>query len=153
MSADVPRPLPRMAGLTQAFYDWCAKNELRFQRCADCATWRYVPREMCAHCGSFAWRWERSSGYGRVFTWTTVERPMHPAFAGDAPYLVVVVEMDEGVRLASNVIGCAPGEMKIGMPVEVAFQQAQDGVVLPVFRRKPATKAAAGSAAQRRTRG
>jgi len=124
-----------MDGLTREFYDWCAQGELRFQRCGACGAWRHVPREMCGRCGSFDWTWQRASGRGRVFTWTVVERPMHPAFATAAPYAVVVVELDEGVRVASGVIDCAPADLAFDMPVEVSFEQARDGVTLPLFRR------------------
>ena len=136
MSESTPAPpLPRMQGLAQEFYDWCARGELRFQRCSSCMTWRHVPREMCARCGSFAWAWERSSGRGRVFTWTVVERPMHPAFQADAPYAVVVIEMDEGVRLATSVVDCAPSALAFDMRVEVTFDAAAGAVTLPRFKR------------------
>lgn len=128
------RPMPRMDGLTREFYGWCGRGQLRFQRCASCGAWRHVPREMCAQCGDFEWSWARSAGRGHVYTWTTVERPMHPAFAGDAPYAVVVVEMDEGVRLASTVTNCAPEDLAIGMPVRVVFDASGD-VTLPRFER------------------
>lgn len=129
------RPLPRLQGLTREFYAWCARGQLRFQRCAACDAWRHVPREMCARCGSFEWRWEKSAGTGQVYTWTTVERPMHPAFAGDAPYAVVVVEMAEGVRFASTVTNCPPERLRIGMPVRVVFERRTREIALPRFVR------------------
>ena len=73
-------PLPTLAGLAGEFYGWCKKHELRFQRCTACGTWRHVPRELCAACGSPEWEWARSSGRGTVFTWTVAARAMHPAF-------------------------------------------------------------------------
>ena len=128
-------PLPQMQGLTQQFYDFCKQHELRFQRCKPCGAWRHVPREMCAECGSMEWEWAKSSGRGTVYTWTVVVRPMHPAFHTAVPYAPVVVEMEEGVRLLSSVIDCAPEELEIGMPVEVTFQDVTDEVSLPKFRR------------------
>ena len=132
------KPLPELAGHTKEFYAWCAKGELRFQRCTACQTWRHVPREMCAACGSGIWEWVQSSGRGTVFTWTVAERAMHPAFADAVPYAPVVVEMDERVRLVSEVVDCAPGELEIGMAVEVTFEQVSDEVTLPKFRRAKA---------------
>ena len=129
------KPLPELAGHTKEFYAWCAKGELRFQRCTACNTWRHVPREMCAACGSDAWEWAQSSGRGSVFTWTVAERAMHPAFANAVPYAPVVVEMDERVRLVSEVVDCAPGDLEIGMAVEVTFEQVSEDVTLPKFRR------------------
>jgi len=137
MTTDIAyaRPLPKLTGLTKEFYDWCRRRELRFQRCAGCEAWRQVPRDMCAECGSPEWRWEKSSGRGRVFTWTLVARAMHPAFQQDVPYAAVVIEMDEGVRVVSQVIDCPVDELSIDAPVEVAFEDVTDGVTLPKFRR------------------
>ena len=132
------KPLPLMEGLSKEFYGWCKQHELRFQRCSDCGTWRHVPREMCASCGSLAWSWVKSSGRGQVFTWTVAERPMHPAFQSDVPYAAVVVEMREGVRLVSQVVDCPPDELKIGMPVAVTFVDVTPSNTLPKFRRASA---------------
>jgi len=134
MSQNYTKPLPVLEGLTAQFYDWCKQGELRFQRCTDCSTWRHVPREMCADCGSWSWEWARSSGRGTVFTWTTAARALHPAFKDSAPYAPVVVEMEEGVRLLSQVIDVAPDALLIGMPVEVTFDPVTDEVTLPKFK-------------------
>jgi len=130
------RPLPQLEGLAGEFYDWCEKRELRFQRCRGCRAWRHVPREMCAECGSWDWDWEPSSGRGAVFTWTVVNRAMHPAFSDDAPFAAVVVELEEGVRLLSHVVDCPLEALEIGLPVEVVFETASDEVTLPKFRRR-----------------
>ena len=129
------KPVPQLDGLTKQFYDFCASGELRFQRCSGCRQWRHVPREMCAECGSFAWEWERASGRGTVFSWTVVERALHPDFEEETPYAVVVVEMDEGVRLLSRMADGTLEELEIGMPVQVTFDRVTDGVTLPKFRR------------------
>ena len=129
------KPLPVLAGMTKEFYGWCAKGELRFQRCGGCKTWRHVPREMCAGCGAWEWTWERSSGRGRVFTWTVTAVPLHPAFKGATPYAPMVVEMDEGVRIVSELVHCPPDKIEIDMPVEVVFQAVTSNVTLPKFRR------------------
>jgi len=129
------KPLPAQIGLSKEFYDYCRQRELRFQRCADCSAWRHVPRQQCAGCGSQRWAWETSSGRGVVFTWTVVARAMHPAFVADVPYAPVVVELDEGVRLVSEVLDCPPDELAIGMPVEVDFVDVTPELTLPKFRR------------------
>ncbi|MCP5056406.1 MAG: Zn-ribbon domain-containing OB-fold protein [bacterium] len=131
----VPMPLPELEGLAGEFYGYCRKGELRFQRCSDCGSWRHVPREMCADCGSWNWEWERSSGRGRVFTWTVVTRALHPAFQDACPYAPAVIEMDEGVRILSQVTDCSPDQLQIDMPVEVVFEDASEEVALPKFRR------------------
>ena len=133
--SDVPWPLPRMEELAKEFYDWCGRGELRFQRCESCGTWRHVPRELCAACGSWEWEWARSGGRGEVYTWTVVARAMHPAFTDAVPYAPAVIELEEGVRLVSEVTDCPPEELKVGMQVEVCFEEATPEITLPRFRR------------------
>jgi len=127
-------PLPALEGLAGEFYAHCGRGELRFQRCRDCGAWRHVPREMCAGCGSWRWEWARSSGRGRVFSWTVVVRALHPAFRDACPYAPAVIEMDEGVRIVSQVTDCPPERLAIDLPVEVVFEAAAGGVTLPKFR-------------------
>ena len=135
MTLEYKKPLPLMDGTTKEFYDSCKKHELRFQRCKQCGKWRHVPRVMCSACGSWEWEWAKSSGRGKVFTWTVVRRPMHPAFAEDPPYAPVVVELEEGVRMVTWLVVCPPDEIQAGMPVEVVFDDVNDEVALPKFRR------------------
>jgi len=134
-SSDYTKPLPELEGFSGDFYGFCKAGELRFQRCDDCGAWRHVPREICAECGSFGWSWQASSGRGEVFTWTVVGRALHPAFGDSVPYAPVVVEMEEGVRLLSDVADCPPEELEIGMPVDVFFDAVTASISLPRFRR------------------
>ncbi len=128
-------PLPELDGLHGEFFAHCKNHTLHFQRCDDCQTFRHVPREMCAECGSWNWSWQPSSGRGKVFTWTVVARPMHPAFVDACPYAPVVVEMEEGVRLLSEVVDVAPANLEIDMAVEVQFDDVTSDVTLPKFKR------------------
>ena len=137
-ATETTMPLPVMEGLAGEFYAACKRGELRFQRCGDCRAWRHVPREICARCGSWDWEWAPSAGRGRVFTWTVVTRALHPAFQDSTPYAAVVVEMDEGVRVLSQVVDCPPEELAIDMPVEVCFEAVTADVTLPKFRRSGA---------------
>ena len=130
-SGDQARPQPKLEGLTGEFYDWIARGELRFQRCGACRTWRHLPRPICATCHGTEWSWGRSSGRGRVFTWTVTHRSLHPAFTG-VPYAQVLVEMDEGPRVLSWVVDVAPEELEFEMPVTVEFLDV-GGTTLPVF--------------------
>ncbi|MED5261142.1 MAG: OB-fold domain-containing protein [Myxococcota bacterium] len=131
----VPKPLPVLEGFAKEFYEGCQRGELLFQCCETCGTWRHVPRELCADCGSWEWAWKASSGRGKVFTWTVIARPLHPAFAEDVPLAAVVVELEEGVRLLSHVVDCPPEELEMEMPVEVSFDPITEDVTLPRFRR------------------
>ena len=133
------KPLPGLDGLTREFYDYCKAGELHFQRCSDCGSFRHVPREMCAECNSFEWEWVKSSGRGTIFSWVVVNRALHPAFYDPSPDAVpmapIVVEMEEGVRLASNMVDCPPDELEMDMAVEVVYEAVTDDVTLPRFRR------------------
>jgi uncharacterized OB-fold protein len=134
MGEDYKKPLPTLEGMTGEFYAFCKAGELRFQRCSDCSAWRHVPREMCAQCGSMRWSWEPSSGRGRLFTWTVAARPLHPGFADSAPYAPVVIELEEGVRLVSEMVDCPPERLEFDAPVEVTFDAVTEDVTLPKFR-------------------
>ena len=132
------KPLPLMEGFTKEFYERCKQGDLCFQRCTKCSTWRHVPRQTCAACGSWEWEWAKSSGRGEVFSWTIVRRPMHPAFAEEAPYAPVIIRLAEGVRMVTWVVDCPPDELRAGMPVEVFFDPVTPEVTLPKFRRAKA---------------
>jgi hypothetical protein len=134
-NADYKRPLPARRGHAREFYQFCAKHELRFQRCTDCGTWRHIPRDMCANCASFRWTWEKSSGRGKIFSWTTVAQPMLPQFA-DVPYSPTIVEMEEGVRILTWLTDIKPEELALDMPVEVDFDDVTPEVTLPKFKRR-----------------
>ncbi len=132
------KPLPGMDGLTKAFYSFCKDEALHFQQCTDCGSFRHVPREMCAQCNSFEWDWVKSSGRGTIYSWVVINRALHPAFYDPDPEAVpmapVIVEMEEGVRLLSNMMDCAPEQLKMDMPVEVAYEAVTDEITLPRFR-------------------
>jgi uncharacterized OB-fold protein len=135
-AGEYKRPLPPMHGLARTFYDYCKKHELRFQRCSQCGLWRHIPRDMCAQCGSFDYEWTKSSGKGKVFTWSTTDQTMLPSFADAVPYSIVVVELDEGLRIATWVVDVPVDQLQIGMPVEVVFDDVTPEVTLPKFRRR-----------------
>ncbi len=133
--SDYTKPLPRGENLHSGFYDFCKKHELRFQRCSGCQAWRHMPRESCEACASFDWTWEASSGKATLFSWTTIHRALHPSFVDDVPYTVVVVEMEEGVRLASRLVDIADDELRLGLPLEVEFEDVTADVTLHKFRK------------------
>ncbi len=129
-----PRPLPPMRGAAGEFYRFCRRHELRFQRCTECGAWRHIPRDMCARCGSLSFEWAKSSGRGKVFSWTTVMQPALPQFADLVPYSPVVVEMEEGVRLVSWLTDVPPEALRLGLPVEVQFDDVTPEHTLVKFK-------------------
>jgi uncharacterized OB-fold protein len=132
MTAGSGPPRPRLTGLTGEYYGWLRGHELRFQRCSDCGRFRHVPRELCATCGSDAFEWAASSGRGRVFSWTTTYRAMHPRFL-EVPFTTVVVELEEGPRVLSSVEGVDEDDLRIGMPVHAVFDDVDDELTLLRF--------------------
>jgi uncharacterized OB-fold protein len=126
------RMLPNPIGPNAEFYAWCARGDLRLQRCSDCGAWRHPPRHRCAACGSLASSWESVSGRGRVFSWTVTHQPLDPAF--EPPYAVVVVELEEGPRLVGNLRGIEPGELALDLAVEVELERVSDTIALVHFR-------------------
>ena len=120
--------------LAAQFYAECAKGRLAFQRCRQCGAWRHLPRHICASCGSTAWDWSPSSGRGRIFSWTVTHQAPFPPFQDATPYAVVVVEMEEGVRLVSGLRGLAPERLALDLAVVVEFERVSDAAAVPFFR-------------------
>jgi uncharacterized OB-fold protein len=129
----VARFTPNPEGLNAEFYGFGARGELRFQRCNACATWRHPPRILCPRCGAEAWQWTASSGRGKVYTWTVTHQALLPMFADDLPYAVVVVELEEGLRLVSALRGIDPAAIELDLPVEVRFHRVSDTLGLHWF--------------------
>ena len=132
MSETPARPLPSMDGLHGDFYRECARQRrLVFQRCKACGTPRHPPRVLCANCGSDQMAWVPSAGQGAIFSWTVVHQAPHPAFASQVPYAVVVVELEEDVRIVASLRELAPERLELGLPVEVVLEEVSEGVPLP----------------------
>jgi uncharacterized OB-fold protein len=138
----VPRPLPDPVDPDDArFWRALRDGDLRIQRCTGCGAYRHPPRPVCAHCGATTSEWPAVSGAGEVWSYTIVHPPTLPAFADRVPYGAVVVRLDEGVFLVSNLVDCPVDELAVGLRVELALTRVAagpetgDDVVLPRFRR------------------
>ena len=129
-----PPPLPRPSSLTQPFWDATAREELLVQCCSACGTHIFYPRHNCTACGARSLEWVAARGTGSLYTYTVARRPTHAAFVDRVPYVIAVVELDEGPRMTTNLVDCAPEDVSVGMRVEVAFGDLQDGLRLPFFR-------------------
>jgi uncharacterized OB-fold protein len=127
-----PRPVP--TPVSQPFWDALRDERVVLQRCDDCGTWVYYPRARCSHCLSDRLTWTPVDGAGTVYTFTVAEQATAPAFADDVPQLLAVVELAEGVRLSTTLVGVEPAEVAIGMPVVPAFDHGDDGITLLRFR-------------------
>jgi hypothetical protein len=116
------------------FFEAARQRRLVIQRCRGCGTLRFPARDGCSRCLSRESEWTPVSGRGAVFSYAVMHQVYHPGFADAVPYAVVVVELEEGARLVSNVVDCALRDLRIGMPVEVVFEDVAPGVTLPKFR-------------------
>lgn len=128
------RSVPQATGLNAQYYERAARDGLHLQRCTACNAWRHPPRFSCASCGSPEWSWQPASGRGRVFSWTVTHRAVDPALADAVPYAVVVVEMEEGVRLVGNIAGDEDSVLELDLPVVVDLDRRSDTVALIDFR-------------------
>jgi uncharacterized OB-fold protein len=130
----IAKPLPRVTPELEPFFAAARRHELVVQRCARCGLLRFPPRELCSRCWSRDAEWTPVSGRGEVYSFYWMHQVYHPGFAADVPYAVVVVRLEEGPHLVSNVVGCSREQLRVGMPVAATFVDAGDGVVLPKFR-------------------
>ena len=128
------KPLPQVTPEMRPFWDAARRHELVVQRCTGCGTHRFPARDICSRCLSRDAAWTPVSGRGSVFSWAIMHQVYHPGFAAEVPYAVVVIELDEGARLVSNLVDCAPADIRAGMPVEVVFDDVASDVSLPKFR-------------------
>jgi len=128
----VPKPVPEITPDMAPFWAAARRHELVVQRCTDCGARRFPARDICSRCLSRAAEWVPVSGRGTVFTLAIMHQRVHPGL--EPPYAVVVVELAEGPRLLSNVVGVGPHDVRIGMPVEVVFEDVTPDVTLPKFR-------------------
>ena len=131
---DYQKPLPYISEGTQPFWEGTRAHELRLPRCRDCGRFHFYPRSLCPQCLSSDLEWVRASGRGKVYSFTISHRPATPAFKEDVPYNIIIVELDEGPRMMSNLTGCANEDISIDMPVEAVFDDVTEEVTLPRFR-------------------
>ena len=134
------KPLPNPTALSAPFWEGTKRRELLVQKCTACGALRWTPQWACRDCYSTEYDWAPMSGRGVVYTHTTIYRPQSPGFMDDVPYSVAVVELDEGPRMLTGITGCEAKDVHVGMPVEVAFEDASDKITLYKF--KPAGNAA-----------
>ena len=136
-TSEYKKPLPTPSHVSRPFWDAAKEHRLTYQRCTACGTRVFYPRDVCPgpECfGVGTLEWAESSGKGWVYASSISYQPAHPAFAADVPYVLAIVELDEGVRMHSNVVGIDPKEVAIGMRVEVVWDDVTPEFSLPKFR-------------------
>jgi uncharacterized protein len=131
--SDYAKLVPTPSAETQPFWDGLNEGRLRLQRCADCGKLRHYPRPVCDACYSMNADWIDASGRGTVHSWTITHYAFHPGFKEDLPYTLLTVDLAEGVRMNAQARGIDAAALRVGLPVQVAFEPAKDGLTLPVF--------------------
>ncbi len=134
-AAPTAKPVPSITAETRPFFEAARRHQLVVQRCHSCGRLRFPAREICSHCLSRDSEWVPVSGRGEVFSFNVMHQVYHPGFAAEAPYAVALVQLEEGPRMISNLVGVPLHEVRIGMPVQVVFEQVSEEVTLPKFRR------------------
>jgi uncharacterized OB-fold protein len=125
-------PVPHPSQWSRPFWDGCAVGELRYQRCASCGQALFNPGPICRGCRSRDLHWQVSQGRGTVYSWTISWQPPSPGFV--VPYAPVIVDLEEGYQMLSNVVDCDTADVAVGLDVEVSFCPVAEGVSLPYFR-------------------
>ncbi|MSQ42476.1 MAG: hypothetical protein EXR65_05510 [Dehalococcoidia bacterium] len=122
---------------TQPFWEGAKRSELRYQRCDTCQSIVFTPRAHCTACGSAKLSWHTSKGLGTIYTYSVVRQNRNPAFADLGAYAVAYVDVDEGFRMLTNIVGAADPtkDIKVGQRVQVEFEAQTSGAFpVPVFR-------------------
>ncbi len=131
-------PLPSPQGESRFYWDGARRRELWLRRCRGCGEAYFYPRDISPCCFSRDTEWMRASGRATLFTFTIVHRSPHPAFQEMAPFVVAIVELEEGPLMATNIVGLGaepdPADLRVGMDLEVAFEDVSEEVTLPRFR-------------------
>lgn len=128
------RPLPEMSALSEPFWAAARERRLVIQRCLACQAYRFPPEIACSQCGSEDYEWAPVSGRATLYTWTVAYPPLLPFFGERAPWPIAVVQLAEGPRLVTNIVGVLPEEYEIGMPLKVGFEDVDGDVTLVVFK-------------------
>lgn len=134
MSTTYKKQLPVISDANRPFWEGCKAGELRMQQCSHCGHIRYPIGPVCTVCLSDEFTWTKLSGKGTVFNYVIFYQKYNDAWADDLPYNVIMVQLDEGPRMFSNMVGIPNEEIRIGMPVEVVFEKATEDIYIPKFK-------------------
>ena len=128
------KPLPEPTSFSKPFWDGAKRHELLIQQCKDCQKFVFYPKVICPFCLSDRLEWVKASGRGKVYSYMVVYSYQPQVFAEDVPYVVAIIDLEEGVRLMSNVVECDPETVHCDMDVTVVFDDVTDEFTLPKFK-------------------
>lgn len=132
--SEYTKPIPVPSEDSRPFWEAAKRHELSLQRCSTCGSFRFPPAPLCPECTALGGEWTKVAGTGKVFSYVVFHRAFHKSFEKDVPYAVAVVELAEGPRLVSNIVGIPPEQIRCDMPVEVVFEDVTPACTLPQFK-------------------
>jgi uncharacterized protein len=130
------RPLPAPDNISREYWSALAEGRLLIQECRDCGHYQFYPRALCEHCGGQP-AWREVSGRGTIYTFTVIRQNGVPAFRKDIPYVVAMIQLEEGVRLMGNVTGCPVDQIRVGMQVRPHVVRAEPDIGIPLWEPVP----------------
>jgi uncharacterized OB-fold protein len=133
-TTDYKKPIPIADEASKPFFDGAREHRLMLQKCSSCGSVMWPVKPRCTNCWSADITWVQVSGKGTLYSFTLMHQVFHPGFADEVPYNIAEVDLAEGVRIISNIVGCSNSELQIGMPLEVTFEDITDEVTLPKFK-------------------
>lgn len=133
MSQATTKPIPVPDEISAPFFDGARQGRLMLQHCIGCGAWSFPVRERCPHCFAAKLEWRQASGRGTLYTFTIMHQIMNPGFASAVPYNVAQIDLDEGVRMVSNIVGLDNSQLRPGMKLKVVFEDFGNQVSLPKF--------------------
>ncbi len=130
---DYALPIPEADEESRPFYEGARRHELMLMRCRNCHAWRLPSRPRCPDCWSTDTDWAQASGHGVLHSFGIMHQKLHPAFADQTPYQFAVVELDEGPRIFSQVVGVSGQDLRVDMPLQVLFDDVADDATIVRF--------------------
>jgi uncharacterized OB-fold protein len=128
------KPIPIADEASKPFFDAAREHRLLLQKCASCGSFMWPVKPRCTNCWSADITWVQASGKGTLYSFTLMHQVFQPGFSDEIPYNIAEVDLAEGVRIVSNIVGCSNSELQIGMSLEVTFEDITDEVTLPKFK-------------------
>lgn len=131
---DYRKPLPAIQPWSREFWNGTKQNRLLIQECRECKAKIFYPRKSCPQCWSNDLGWAEATGKGKVYSYTVMLGGVEKEFAGDLPYVLAYIDLEEGVRIMTRIVACDPETVSIGMDVEVVFEDVTEEISLPYFQ-------------------
>ncbi len=134
MTSEYIKPIPIIQTWTEQFWKAAKEHKLLIQVCEDCQTRIFYPKKVCPECWSSNLTWEEASGKGKVYSFSVMQDMVEPKFWADIPYVLAMVDLEEGIRLMTRIVACDPEAVEIDMEVEVVFEDITKDCALPFFK-------------------